>query len=287
MPIRSLWFGPRGFERWIKMPKPNMDRGQYGWSGKSSHLGGGATTARSAAGHMEYPMEWGGKFTIEEARTLRDVLDGTYDTDDNRGLLYFNMPDAGPVNQFSKLWAAPYLCGLDAPSLTKGVRPTLAATAANAFDLPARSAAFAVTAETSPLKFHATIPPDHSARFAFYGPAAQAGVITATPYTAGVAGTPVTYGSVANASYGTGFTTLSGIDGIEFSLTVAAATVTLTTAILQIYPTGSAPATPTAYLSGVGHSGCHVDGNPDEVLRSTGIDRSTLGVNLIERGSWL
>lgn len=285
--LRTLWFGPRGYERWVKMPRIDMDRGQFGWSNRSTMRNGGASLARSRSGHMEYSMSWGGKLTSEMAQKIRDILDGTYGTDENRGLLYFLDPSAADVNAFSKLWANPALCGHDAPSLTKGSRPTLSTTGANGYDLPAQTATFTVTDSTSPLKFYAPIAPGSTARFAFYGPTVQADVITATPYSGGAAGSPVTYDSVENDDYGTGLTEVSGVDGIEFSLTDTPGTVALTAAILQVYPTGSTPTTPTSWLSGRGHSGCEVDGDIGQVLRNANIDREELSVRLVERGSWL
>lgn len=286
--MRTMWFGTRGYERWIKMPRVDMERGQYGWNNRANQVGGGVSVHRSIAGHMEYGMEWSA-LTVKMAAAIRDVVDGMYDTDANRGLIYFLMPDAMRTNVFPKLWAAPFLCGLGAPSLTKGVKPNLTSTPANSFDLPARSATFTVSASTSHLTFYTPIPPGHTAHWAFYGPSAQADKIEVTPHSGGGIGTPVLHDILDIDDYGTGFTTTAGVDGIEFALTPTSGSVSLTTAILQILPTGETPLPPTEFLSGRGHSGCQVDGDIGGVLNRAVIDRDREGLSIrfVERGSWL
>lgn len=285
--MRVMWFGTRGFERWIKMPRVDQARGQFGWNGRSDHVAGGTTIKNSIAGHMEYQLEWNA-ITTEQTQQIRDILDGLYNTDENRGLLYFHDPSAIDVNAFSKVWGTPSLAAPvgGAPSLTKGVRPVAVATGANAFRLPPLSATFTVVEDAPRLTFYAPIPPGFTAHFAFYGPTAQTDKIIALPYTAGVAGTPADVDVLDNDDYGTGYTT-SSADGIEFYLNDAAGTVTLTTALLKIVPTGETPPAVTEYLSGRGHSGCKVDDDIDQVLANARIDRETLGARLVEQGSWL
>lgn len=283
--MRVLWFGTRGYERWIKMPRVNQSRGQYGSSDRSDHLGGGVTISGSTAGHMEYVMEWNA-ITTEQTQQIRDFLDGLYNTDENRGLLYFTEPSAKDVNAFSKVWAAPYLAGIDAPSLTKGVRPALVSTGANSLRLPPRSAVFTVTADTVRSSFYVPIPPGHTAHFAFYGPTEQVDKIIAIPYAGETAGTPTEHTIQPNADYGTGLESVDA-DGVEFALTDAVGSITLTAAILQILPTGDSPASITEYLSGRGHSGCEVDGDIEQVLANAKIDRELLAVKLVETGAWL
>jgi hypothetical protein len=285
--MRTLWFGTRGFERWIKMPRIDMERGHYGWSGRSDHLAGGVTVKRSIADHYEAAMSWNA-ITSQETARIRDVLAGTYATDANQGLLYFNDPAATRLNLFNDYWAAPYKCAAvgGAPSLTRGVRPTLTATGSNSVDLPPYSAVFTVDEETAPALFYAPIPPSHTAHFAFYGPTLDEDAVQYRTYSGETAGSWVPFDVLAHSGYGSGLSTATGVTGIEFSL---AASTTITTAVLQILPAGTSPASITSWLSGGGHSGCEVDGQIAQTLsRATeGRTREVLAVRLVETGGWL
>lgn len=290
--MRVLWFGTRGFERWVKMPRIDLERGLYGWSSRSDHVNGGVTTKRSPGGHMEYGMEWNA-ITSEGAASIRNILDGLYNTTANRGLIHFLDPSAQRVNAFNKVWAQPSLAAAEfgGPSLTKGVRPTVGATGSNSFQLPPQTATFTVAEGTVMNTFYTPIPPGHTARFAFYGPTAQTDKIAVAEYTGETPGTPTEIDIVANADYGTGLLT-STANGVEFSLSADVGSVALTTAILQITPTGETLPAAATYLSGRGHSGCKVDGKISQVLsrvdpRNPSRNRETLAVRLVEEGSWL
>lgn len=283
----SWWFGTRGYERWIKMTAADMDNVYSGRNARTDQINGGVTLLQSAAGHKEYSLSWAGR--IDDIDSIHSILTGDYDTDANHGLIYFIDPSARTRNHFPKLWASPYLCGLDAPSLTKGVRPTLSATPANSFALPARSATFTTTTSSAMLNMYIPVPPGCEARVAFYGPTAQTGKITVTPYVAGAAEATSTLDVQANSTYGSGLSTLSGSDGYEFTLSPVAGTVTLTTALLYIVQAGS-PALPLrGFMHGRGHSGCRVDGAMDYITNTaaTNINRATLTAHLTEVGSWL
>lgn len=284
--MRTMWFGTRGFERWIKMPRIDVNRGQYGTTSRTDHHNGGTTIQNSLATHHEAVFEWNA-ITSEGAKDIRDVLDGLYSTDANGGLIYFIEPGAARLNAFSQVWAAPFISGVDGPSLTKGVRPTLTDTPANTFRLPARTATFTVTGESVMNTFYIPIPPGHTAHFAFYGPSLQSNKIQTRPYTSGTAGSASTHDVLANATYGA-FESVTA-DGLEFSLAPTPGTVSITTALLQILPTGVSPVAPTTFISGGGHSGCKVDGGISQTLnRATeGRTRETLSARLVEQGAWL
>lgn len=282
-----MWFGTRGYESWIKMPLPDVEMPYVGHSQRSDHTNGGVTVTASEAGHREYSFEWHGR--TNDTQPIADILDGQYDTDANQGLLYFIDPSSNTRNHLPKLWASPYLCGLDAPSLTKGLRPALSETVANSARLPARTATFTVGATTPLLTLYVPIPPGYEARWAFYGPTAQSSKIRVTPFTGATAGSPTDHDILANTDYGTGMATSSGVSGIQFSLKPNAGTVNLTAGILWIVPTGYIGVAPTSFFAGRGHSGCEVDGKVSHTIASANeeINWSMLQAHLVERGSWL
>lgn len=283
----SMWFGTRGYESWVKMPKPDVESPYVGRVNRNDQINGGVSVDASAAAHKEYALEWNGR--IDEMQEIADYLDGVYTNDANGGLIYFIDPSASTRNHLPKLWASPYLCGLDGPSLTKGTRPTLSATAGSSLKLPARTATFTVGTTTPTLTLYVPIPSGHEARWAFYGPTAQSSRIRVTPYVAGAATTPTDNGILANTAYGTGLTTTSGVDGVEFTLTPNSGSVTLTAGLLLIVPTGYIATAPTTFVSGRGHSGCVVDSNITHTINAAhdDINWATLAAHLVERGSWL
>ena len=286
----KLWFGPRGYERWVALPAQGVQRGLLGWSSRSEYVGGGVSVSASDGDHMEYSFSWNA-LSSADTRHIRDILNGAYATDGNRGLIYFIDPAANTLNLFSEMWARPSLCAsFGAPSLIKGKRPTLVATGANAFGLPPRSAQFTIADGDPANTFYVPIPPGYAAHFGFYGPTEQADKIIARPYTGETAGAPVAHDIQANADYGTGLSTVSsasGATGVEFYLSPTAGTATITAAVLQVIPVADTPVSPVSWISGQGHSGCQRDGSADQTLITSAFDQQSLGVNLVERGSWL
>jgi len=279
----QMWFGTRGYERWVKMPKPDVAIPYTKWMSSTQQLSGGISTQESAAGHKDYSFEWNGR--IDEMRQISDILRGVYNTDEDRGsLIYFIDPSANTRNHFPMLWAAPYLCGLDAPSLTKTMRPTLTATPTNTFTLPARTATFTVGTDLL-LTLYVPCPPGWEIRFALYGPSAVTGGYQTTPE----GGSATARNVLANTTYGTGLTTISGVTGVEFSLTPSAGTVAITAGLLYVVPIGYPTLGPTTYQSGEGHSGCKVDGVPAWTTNTVAdeINWANQSAHLVERGSWL
>ena len=281
----ALWFGTRGYERWIKMPRIDMEAGRYGYSSRTDQVNGGVSSHNSVAGHQEYGMEWNVSPT-PDIEKITAILAGNYDTEANRGLLYFIDPAQARKNLFPELWASPFKCALGAPSLTKGVKPTLSDTASNTSDLPARSATFTVTEDSSRLRLYVPIPEGYTARWAFYGPTEQTDKIEVVEYTGSTAGSPVNHDILDNDEWGTGLTETTST-GVEFALADAGGSIALTTALLQIAPTGGVISAPPKWLAGLGHSGCERDGDYNSVYHSAEHDQMTLSVRLLERGSWL
>lgn len=284
--MRALWLGTRGYEQWVKMPAIDMSAGRVGFGEQSSHVNGGATVHNSSAGHQEYSLDWNVSQTADIEKVI-SILSGNYDTEANRGLLYFVDPAQARKNLFPELWASPFKCALGAPSLTKGEKPTLADTPSNSARLPARSATFTVTEDSSRLRLYVPIPEGHTARWAFYGPTEQADKIQITEYTGATAGTPVLADILDIDTYGTGLTSTATATGIEFALTDATGDISLTTALLQIAPSATVITAPSHWLQGIGHSGCQRDGDFDVVYHSVEHDKASMSVRLIETGSWL
>lgn len=287
---RTMWFGPRGFETWIKMPRIDMESQHAHVGQRVDQIRGGVSINTSRAGHQEYGMSWNA-FTRDDAALIQDIADGLYDTSGGKGLIHFIDPAAMDKNVLPKLWASPALCAYGAPSLTKGVKPTVSATASNALRLPAETATFTVGASNL-LELYIPIPPGHTAHWAFYGPTTQANKIQYRTLNKLTASSPATVGIVAEASYGTGLTSTAAsgsVTGILLNLTPSGGAVNLTAGLMVIRPTAAGtPAAPTRYVSGRGNSGCSLDPQSlQSVIHNVYRDRTSVALRLIERGSWL
>lgn len=290
MAIRKMWFGPRGYETWINMPRIDMDSVHQHVGQRADQIRGGVSIRQSAAGHQEYGMTWN-PAKRDDIALIQDVIDGHYDSTEGRGLIHFLDPAAMDKNLLPRLWAAPYLCALGAPSLTKGTKPTLADTGGTVHRLPSRSATFTTTTSaTNHLQLYVPIPPGHTARLGLYGPTAQTNKIRVRTINGTFTGASTILNVNVNANYGTGLTSFAASatrTGILIDLNPVAGSVALTTGLLRI-DQGTAAAAPSAFLSGRGHSGCQVEpGSLSSVVHNVYYDRMSTSVRLIETGSWL
>ena len=287
--IRRMWFGPRGAETWIMMPRIDMDSAHTHVGARADQIRGGVSVRDSGAGHQEYGMSWN-PARRDDIALIQDIADGMYDTQASDGLIHFIDPAAADKNLLPRLWAAPMLCALGAPSLTKGVKPALVATPTNTRRLPANSATFTTTASTPMLSLYLPIPPGHTARFGFYGPTAQADKIRYRPVGGTTVGAASTIGIQANTAYGTGLTSLTAgpaVTGILLDLNPVAGSATITAGLLRL-DEGSPAVAPTTFISGRGHSGCKIEpGSLASVVHNVYYDRVSTTVRLLEVGSWL
>lgn len=289
--MKKMWFGTRGFCRWVPMVDADAEFTKEGWSSSTQLINGGNIVRGSKAGHRQYLMSWGAGRTRDELRPISDFADGVFDTD-SRGLVYFITPESAEKN------VAPQSLGFpgqeDAPSLCLDADPTLVSTASNDHGYPARSARYSLTGTETMRKTYIPIPPDHSAWVGFHGSTTGDAGLQITefvngdsPYASPVVLTPlgVNTTTLVNAEFG-----LSGgaQKGIEIQLVEDSGTITLTGVVVQILPTGVTP-TPGDYISGQGHSGCRFDGKPQSTIYFIGDRRESVGMTakLNEVGAWL
>lgn len=278
-----MWFGTRGNMRWVKAPAINMTAGKVGWEAQTNYLSGGASVRRSISAHKEYGMSWN-LAEREEIRMITDYADGIYGT----GPIYWADPFVLDSNMLPQAWATPFVGAHDGTILSgSDVRPTLVDTPANINGYPVKSAVYTVGAGDKPAVW-IPIPPGYTAWVGATGTAGTGGAVTVAPTTGATTSAPaqaltllpVTGTTRVNKSFDS-----SAYDGVLVSLG-GTGTITLTSMIVQVLPTGSVPAS-GGFISGQGHSGCSFASQPELTQYNAVLDRVGLTVRMVETEQWL
>lgn len=285
---RSMWFGTRGFMRWVKCPQTDADFSTVGWSSTFQYLSGGAAVRASTGSHKVYNMDWS-IMSREQARDIADYAAGVYDTVTGTNLLYFIDPMAASANVLPQNWASPAQSASDGTTLVPGQSPEII-TGSNFNNYPARYVQYTANASSSTV--YIPIPPGFTAWVGFHGAVTGGGGVTITPSNGLINSTPVpatildifTATRVADSFDSTDF------DGITLSLNnsgiASTDTTTIAGMVVQILKTGTAPAT-GGFISGQGHSGCQFAEKPLQTMLSSVRDQVALSATLIETGAWL
>lgn len=278
-----IWFGTRNYMQWVKAPAINVNASKIGWESQSNYLSGGASIRRSVSAHKEFAMSWN-LTNRDEIRAISDYADGIY----GLGPVYWTDPFTADTNALPQAWATPFVGAHDGTILSGSeTRPTLIQTVANSYGYPSQSAVYTIGTEAKPAVW-IPIPPNYTAWVGATGVEGTGGKVVVTPTTGpATTGTPqnltllpVTDMVRVNASFDAAV-----CDGILVSLG-GSGTVTLTSIIVQVLPTGSQPPL-GGFISGQGHSGCTFASQPDLTQYSAVMDRVGLTVRLVETEQWL
>jgi len=274
---KLMYFGTRERMTWVRVPAIETPLTKGGWGAEGVYLNGGAYVRRSATGHKRYEFSWG-MTDQENIYDIIDYADGLY----GAGLIYFHEPFAMVSNILPQFWAAPRLAAEDAPPFVLGKRPTLVATAANAFGYPTQSAVYTLTALDTFSTLWIPIPNGYTLHVGVHGSATGTAAVTVLP----------DGGSVANLTLLNVLTnTLTNYTSTASGVTLSFGGVgqlTLAGLIAQVLPTGDSPSTGD-FISGRGHSGCRFAPNSITVSgfsAPNALDKVSATAGLIETGAW-
>lgn len=286
---RVVWFGTRGYMRWVKAPDASPDYSTVGWSSTMQYLNGGAFVRSSVGSHREYSLNWN-TMSRDQAREITDFADGVYDTSTGVNLVYYIDPVAADKNVAPQLWSSPYMSVSDGVTLVTGQAPVVSVTPANTLGYPARSVSY--VASMSSKSLYIPIPPSFTAWVGFHGSATGDAALMITPSLGSSNDTAVeaTVLPVTSTTRVADSFSSAQYDGITLSLyndgPASTDILTISGIIVQILPTGVTPAT-GGFISGQGHSGLQFSEKPLMTPRSAGLDQVSLSASLIETGSWL
>lgn len=285
---RVVWFGTRGYMRWVKAPDASPDYQTVGWSSTMQFLNGGAAVRSSVGSHREYNLHWN-TLSRDQAREITDFADGVYDVSTGINPVYYVDPVAADKNVLPQLWATPYGAIADGITLVPGHPPAEATTPSNTLGYPARAVSY--TAMWPSSNVYIPIPPGFTAWVGFHGSVVGSGGVVITPSSGFADGTPVN-ATVLSATTTTRVAdsfSSSQWDGLSLSLAHTSVNPAHKTVvygiIVQLLPTGATPET-GGFISGQGSSGLQFSEKPLMTPRSAGLDQVSLSVSLTETESW-
>lgn len=282
-PEDRMWFGTRGYMRWVPCPERDSDLQNVGWGSSMQYLNGSAGVLASSGSHGDYTLSWNA-ISRAQGRDITDYAAGIYDSVPGKNLIYFHLPNVMDVNVLPPVWASPAQAAADGFTLVPGQKGSVTlGDGSNGY--PPRSVTY--TATSSSRTIWIPIPPGYTAHVGAHGTALGGGVtVTQTAGNTDLATSTLamlpTTGNRFNATFSS-----ASCDGIRLALVNtgnSAHSVTLTGLIVQILPTGTTPEQ-GGFLSGQGHSGCEFDEKPQVSPRY--IDLVAVSAHLIETGSWL
>ena len=295
--MTDIWFG--NTSKMVVVPAPDLPFtvSDVGYSESMSFENGGGASAVSQGFQKRYDFA----YNINDSDLLglfRKFRQGSYGT----GLLNFANPFVYERNLFSPAWAEPGLIeGGDWPN-TGDNTPSFGAVSANSYDQPLRKATWSVTAAsgTAPSEAHSSfiipIPPGMTLWLGVSGAVTGTGVHHVTAYniaagssaSSNLTSLTDTSSTRLNASFaGSSYDYVQVFNGWRTSS--ATSTVTVTSRLAQLWPTGVTPTLTGDHVSGEGHTGLRFSSaGLDGAYRLLGDDRfSSLGFSLVEVGAWL
>lgn len=283
----------------IPAPDPGMQAESVGYMETIEFENSGSDVVEFAAKRRSYSMDWNlregsGAQGLDLVRSYRQKLYGP-------GLIYFADPMNYSTNLLSPQWAAPGLIEQGWKNIYPGTT-LFAPTAANSYNQPARKAVFAVTGAANLVPTAANqimvvpIHPDYTAHVGFSGLASGDAVVRVRPINPNGTYASVTDLTLLSETGATRLnTTFTGYKALEIYITrtsTSLSTLTLTSGIVQLWPTGYSPTLIGNWIPGAGANGCKFDS--DAIVESYTMTDALYGtkhykgmsVSLTETGPW-
>ena len=281
----KVWFGTRAHMQWVKAPAIDYENGDVGFSNVTQFLNGGAAVRGSVAAHRELTLSWN-LLDLQESQRILNYARGVY----GQGFIHWADPFAMQVNALPTAWAFPALGALDGPHFSgTNVRPTIASAVPGAYNYPAQSAQYTLTAFTGNRpSIWLPIPPGYRAHVGVFGSKTGTATVQAVPSVGNGSGdgsavnlTPLSSASPVRSNY----TTPVGTPGVSLRL-FGVGTLTLQAMSVVILPEGRAAPT-GEYMGGQGHSGMRLESQPQVSNYSSALGKQGVSMKLIEVESWL
>jgi hypothetical protein len=280
-----MYFGTKERMAWVKAPAPGAGFAAVGFTDTIRYQNGGLGMRNSKNAHLEYDMSWGSA-TRDQVAAIESYQYGLY----GDGLIHFLDPVAIDRNLFNAQWAAPKLTAEDGIPLAGNARPNKVLIGDTSLDYPLYAAQYTVTPSSAKRYFYCPIPPGYTAWIGAHGVAQTQGLtvqpMLGTANSGGALSIPVA-GVNTNTRFGGSVVGGGAIDGINISLNTSAnATITLSGLMLQVLPTGTAPAV-GGFITGRGNSGCVFEGKMNIMPYSIPGESIGMTAKLVEVGDWL
>lgn len=273
----QVWFGTKGYMRWVKDPAVGMGASPVGWSTNSQLLNGKKYVRRSNNSHREYEMTWN-LTRRENLEPILSFLSGTFGDK-----IYFVDPFAMNRNMFPLDWSVPMLGAQDGTVLNGAEkRPSLVPTATNGYLYPYQSAVYTVTSGAWVPEVWLPIPTGYTLHLGFHGLAGTGGTVTYSPTVGGLPGSFTALTPISpSSSVRTNVMVDGGSDGVVVKLG-GNGTLTMSGLTAVLLPTGSAVTPSGAFIQGSGTRGTVPMDQPVLQAYSAAQDLVGLSVTLVE-----
>jgi hypothetical protein len=250
------------------------------------YMNGGSFRRNSLSAAKTYKLTWA-LAPRDSIRPITDYVEGVY----GNLPLYWSDPFNQRYNVLAQSFATPSLGGYDGVILngnTANNRPAIIPTSANIYGYPTESAIYTNTAASDvPIRHYVPIPPGYTAWVGVNGATGTGGTVNVrtTLKTASSAPTALTLLNVTTATrFNYSVDASPTVDGIELHLG-GTGTVTITSMMVQILPTGETPLDGN-FVSGQGHSGVQWEGRPSVNAYSAGMDLVGVTASFVETEQW-
>lgn len=258
MPNKKVYFGTLDDMQWVPAPQANSTYNKVSWRASGTFLNGGGYQRQSGTSHKELSLSW----SVQQLEMIDKVL-----AQFNKGeMLYYIDPIAAKYNVLP-----PYVAQYQ-PDNPQGV-DFVDTGSAGALGYPRKAAVYsgANTLATVP------VPAGQNLWVGAHGNAIGGGGVS-------VSGVTVPILSVADSQRVN--TKVAGGQNLTIS-TTGTGSVQLNGLIAQILPEGETPE-PGGFISGQGHSGLRLNGDPMITQYSANIPNAQIGVSaeFIETGAW-
>jgi len=294
--MTDLWIGTTSKMVTIPMSDLPFSVSDSGYGETMSFENGGSAAVVSPAFSKRYDFS----YSVEDAALLsqvRRLRQGSYGT----GLIYFSDPGTYHRNVLPAHWAEPGLLEQDWPDIYDTAPTGYANVSTNSYDQPLRKATWAITqaANAAPTNTNSmcviAIPPSYTLWVGVSGVATGTAVARLTGYNIAAGSSS---GSALTLLTDTSSTRLNAsLAGSSYDYAIldfrrtssAASTLTVTSALAQIWPTGVTPTLTGNHLPGEGHSGVRFLGGSTSSqyrLVRDGARWEGLGFSLLEVGAW-
>lgn len=289
-----MWFGNDQRMEWVKCALREWDVSNEGYAEVLRYVNGGAGVVRSFASARTYDLSWSG--TPEELNPIKAFQQGVW----GPGPFRIADPMTFQTNVIPPNWASPAVIETGDWKNIYDTEPTFSATAANSFNQPLRTGLWSIAAAANSVPSKVLtipIPPSQTLHVGFSGAVTGTGVLRVRPVNSNGS-----YASVSNltALSATGSTRMnSSFSGstyraVQIYITrtsSATSTLSLTSLMAQLWPTGVTPTLTGPHIPGDGVTGLEFSSGMHETYYQAGSRnlpaRKGSSVALVEVEPWL
>lgn len=249
---------PTSHMQWVPCPSIDSSITRKRYVERIQFQNGGGDVARSPQYQMEYNLTMSGPaHEMDGIDAINRFASGYYGND----YIYVAHPTSFETNLFPASWSSPGLIEQGWKNIHPSTTPTFSNTAANSYNQPARTATWTEILNGPSVTL--IIPPGYTLNLGVSGSATGNGVVKMRRISVDNDTTVLSNLTLLSATGSTRMnTTVSGSTYCavvlylsQGGISTPADSVSITSAMAQLYPTGTTPTLPTSHIMGQGSTG--------------------------------